>query len=69
MTYCPEAPRDHEPYRLNEGWFIVVAGRVHGPWATKEYAQAGYEVELRRAKKRKRGTEDTHAESEAKTQS
>lgn len=36
------------PYRLRDGWYCMVAGRAHGPWPMKEYAQAGYEVELRR---------------------
>ncbi len=36
------------PYRLHDGWHCMVAGRCHGPWPLKGYAQAGYEVELRR---------------------
>ena len=36
------------PFRLAVGWYVLVAGVQHGPWPVKGYAQAGYEVELRR---------------------
>lgn len=37
---------------LNDGFYASVDGHLYGPWACKEYAQAGLETEERRAAKR-----------------
>lgn len=37
---------------LHGGYYASVDGRLFGPWACKEYAQAGLAIEIRRADKR-----------------
>ena len=40
-------------FRQNGEWYCIVAGRTFGPWACKQYAQAGLQVESRRNLKRR----------------
>lgn len=40
---------EHEPFRLKDGWYCLVAGRVFGPWPDKGSASAGRATEQRRA--------------------
>ncbi len=49
----------HAPYRLRDGWYVIVDGSRFGPWAERGYAQAGLEVETRRAEAR-RARQDLH---------
>jgi hypothetical protein len=44
--------KDHGPYRLSDGWYVLVSGAQHGPWPDKGSAGAGYDVERRRAAKK-----------------
>lgn len=44
--------KDHV-YQMRAGWYCVVSGREYGPWAMREYAVAGMQVEQRRASRRK----------------
>jgi hypothetical protein len=43
---------NHGPFRLLDGWYVLVGGKQYGPWALKGYAEAGYQTELRRFDKR-----------------
>jgi hypothetical protein len=39
--------RDHV-FQTREGWFCIVANKVYGTWACREYAQAGMQTEQNR---------------------
>jgi hypothetical protein len=43
----------HGPFRLRDGWYILVEGVQFGPWPDVGSARAGYQTELRRAVLRK----------------
>ena len=39
-------------FRLSDGWFCFVSGKVFGPWELKGYAEAGMATEHRRVARR-----------------
>lgn len=49
-TQQPQVPP--QVIALHDGYYASVDGRLFGPWACKEYAQAGLATEVRRAKHR-----------------
>lgn len=40
-------------FAMRDGFYCIVDGRTFGPWALREYAEAGLQVEKRRAELRK----------------
>jgi hypothetical protein len=48
-------PKD-QVFFLKDGFYCLVDGRVFGTWETKAIAEAGMEVEQRRAARRKAAT-------------
>lgn len=49
MNSEPFALRGHDQ---QPEWYCIVAGRQFGPWPDKGSATAGYQTELRRAKRK-----------------
>lgn len=43
-------------------WYAAVNGIVVGPWPTRQYAEAGAQVELRRQRKRCEQLEDNESQ-------
>lgn len=39
-----------EVIAMKDGFYAMVAGKLHGPWLMREYAEAGLQVEQRRIK-------------------
>lgn len=39
-------------FKAKDGWLCIVNGKVYGVWSCKEYAEAGMQVEQRRAASR-----------------
>jgi hypothetical protein len=54
IGFCKAAaePVKDQVFRLMDGFYCIVDGRTYGTWETKELAEAGMQVEQRRAKAR-----------------